>query len=152
MKQTIVAVFDRYSTAQHAAHALMLRGEFSEDQLHVSHANLDDVDAPEAAARGAGPLAHFRSLLAEAFGPEIDHRIAAYGEKLHEDAALLQVDVEQDLQRDVAHALLEEEGALDIEVHAQGPDLTSIATTTTPSALDSVEISALDRARPPGVS
>jgi uncharacterized protein (TIGR02271 family) len=113
MKQTVVGVFDKYATAQHAAQELRSSG-FA-DSVFVTEEPGEDVTRQ---GENQGVFDHVRSFFAELFGTDEDREVRTYAEAVRRGGALVKVEVDEQ-QADVARSALESAGAVDIEERAR---------------------------------
>lgn len=115
MKQTVVGVFDRYESAQHAAHLLQDSG-FGPDAVHVAETSEEDAAGTSRAPEHRG--GRIRSFFAEIFGTGNDEHLSEYEEAVRRGHAVVRVDVEDEPTVDTARQVLQEAGAIDIDERA----------------------------------
>ena len=122
MRQTVVAVFDRYEAARHAAELLQDSG-FGPDSVHVTESVESDVSSSGTSAvtrdKEGGVLESVRNFFADLFSADDDQSdVGQYSEVVRRGGAIVKVDVEDEPKVDLVRSTLESAGAIDIEEQA----------------------------------
>jgi stress response protein YsnF len=140
MRQTVVGVFDRYSSAQRAVQVLADSG-FGADAVHITDELSDttDDDADQRAARAADDdtiTGKIRQFFVGLFGPDDDNEVTQFSETIRRGGAVVKVDVEDDDRVDLARQALERAGATDVDEESATGDLSDTRRTTWSDAPD----------------
>jgi uncharacterized protein (TIGR02271 family) len=113
MKQTVVGVFDRYESAQHAANLLQDSG-FGPEAVHVTESSPGEAGATTV-RESTGIMHSIRNFFADLFGSENDEHISEYAEAVRRGGAVVKVDVDEEPKVDTARQVLQEAGAVNID-------------------------------------
>jgi stress response protein YsnF len=139
MRQTVVGVFDRYSSAQRAVQVLADSG-FGADAVHITDELSDTVDDDaQRTARAADDdtiTGKIRQFFAGLFGPDDDNDVTQFSETIRRGGAVVKVDVEDDDRVDMARQALERAGATDVDEESATGDLSDTRRTTWSDAPD----------------
>jgi uncharacterized protein (TIGR02271 family) len=135
MRQTVVGVFDRFSSAQHAADLLRQRG-IADDFIRITES---DVEADDE-ARGPGLLDRIKHFFSGT--SDDDFELSAYSEAVRRGGGVVKVEVDDEPEVEAAREVLQSAGAVDIdervsEWKASGwaPDAGTAATAATTASM-----------------
>lgn len=120
MRQTVVGVFDSDAEAQRAAQALANTG-IDPACVHVTHGTDSAVadsslsSTPATTHHETGVMGRVRNFFADLFGPDDEREVGHYAEAMRRGAAVVKVDVEDDMRLDEVRDALQNAGAVDID-------------------------------------
>jgi len=121
MRQTVVGVFDKYSSAQRAVQVLADSG-FGADAVHITDELGDLGDERGSRADDDTITGKIRNFFADLFGPDEDQEVTQFSETVRRGGAVVKVDVEDDGRVDAARMALERAGATDVDEESASGD------------------------------
>jgi len=118
MRQTVVATFERYAAARHAAQ--QLRDSGFGDSVFVTDEINDAADEPKPSKQRdeGGVFAHVRQFFSGLFAGDADAETRMYAEALRRGGAIVKVEVDAEADVEKACQALEAAGAIDIDERA----------------------------------